>query len=631
MISIKGLYKYYGKQVLFEDAALQMGPGERLGLVGRNGHGKTTLFRILLGKEQADDSEITFPKNYRIGHLEQHIHFTKPTVLEEGCLGLLPEEEYDHYKVEQILFGLGFTKADMDRAPSEFSGGFQVRLNLAKALVARPNLLLLDEPTNYLDILSIRWITRFLNEWQDEMILISHDREFMDSVTTHTALIHRHKIKKVEGSTGKIYSQVEQEEEIHEKTRINEERQRKHIEAFVNRFRAQATKASAVQSRVKLLDKMPARDKLARIADLHFKFHYTPFTGKTLLTAQDISFHFDPNVPLIRNLNLTIEPKDRIAIIGKNGRGKSTLLNILAGFLRPLSGSVTPSVNQRLGFFGQTNIDRLRPQATVEAEIGDANTDLNRTEVRTICGIMMFSGIQAEKKISVLSGGEKSRVMLGKIIASPANLLLLDEPTNHLDMQSIEALVESIQQFAGAVVIVTHSEMILREVATKLIVFQNGKTEVFNGNYDEFLEKIGWEEEATERKGTSAPQPIKQAPGPAPGPAPRPAISEQKNKKKPPKNQSDIMAERSLVLTPIKKEITFLEEEISRMEAEIPILNEQLAAASVNIEIEAFVALSKSLKATQAQIDKNYKDLERLTQKYDEKSRKFETLLVEAD
>jgi ATP-binding cassette subfamily F protein 3 len=623
MISIKGLYKYYSKQVLFEDADLQMGPGERLGLVGRNGHGKTTLFRILLGKELADDSEITFPKNYRIGHLEQHIHFTKPTVLEEGCLGLLHDEQYDHYKVEQILFGLGFTKADMDRPPSEFSGGFQVRLNLAKALVARPNLLLLDEPTNYLDILSIRWITRFLNEWQDEMILISHDREFMDSVTTHTALIHRHKIRKIEGSTGKAYAQVEQEEEIHEKTRVNEEKQRKHIEAFVNRFRAQATKASAVQSRVKLLDKMPSRERLARIADLNFKFHYTPFTGKTLLNAQDIFFHFDPNVPLIRNLSLIVEPKDRIAIIGKNGRGKSTLLNILAGHLPPVTGTVTPSINQRLGFFGQTNIDRLRPQSTVEAEIGDANTDLSRTEIRTICGIVMFSGTQAEKKVSVLSGGEKSRVMLGRIIASPANLLFLDEPTNHLDMQSIEALVDSIQQFQGAVVIVTHSEMILREVATKLVVFQNGKTEVFNGNYDEFLEKVGWSEESSEGKNTSKALPTKSAP--------ELALSEQKNKKKLQKGQFDIQAERSLVLTPIKKEMTFLESEISRMEAEIPALNERLAEASVKIEIESFVALSKSLKATQAQIDKNYKDLEKLTQKHDEKSRKFESLVTEAE
>ncbi len=620
MISIQGLYKHYGKQVLFDEASLQMGPGERVGLVGRNGHGKTTLFRILLGQEAADDGEITFPKGYRIGHLEQHIHFSKPTVLEEGCLGLLPEEEYDHYKVEQILFGLGFTKEDLGRPPSEFSGGFQVRLNLAKALVARPNLLLLDEPTNYLDILSIRWITRFLNAWENEMILISHDREFMDSVTTHTALIHRKKIRKIEGSTGKIYAQIEQEETIHEKTRLNEEKQRRHIETFVNRFRAQATKASAVQSRVKMLEKMPAREKLSRIADLNFKFHYAPFTGKNLLDARDISFYFDPQTPLIRHLSFAIEPKDRIAVIGKNGRGKSTLLNILAGLIRPVGGHVNTSVNQRLGFFGQTNIERLHPESTVEEEIGSANTSLGRTEVRTICGIMMFSGNSAEKKISVLSGGEKSRVMLGKILATPSNLLLLDEPTNHLDMQSIEALVDSIQHFQGAVVIVTHSEMILREVANKLIVFQNGEAELFLGSYDDFLERVGWMEESgetTKNGSISVSQKTVQ-------------MGPQKTKK-PRKQRADLLSERSHVLTPLEAEMAALEEEISRMEAEIPVLNERLAEASVKIDINGFILLSKTLKETRAKIDKDYKTLEKITRKHDESRRKFETLLADAE
>jgi ATP-binding cassette subfamily F protein 3 len=621
MISIQGLDKSYSKEVLFEEASFQMGPGERVGLIGRNGHGKSTLFRILLGQEQSDEGKITFPKNYRIGHLEQHIHFTKPTVLEEGCLGLLPEEQFDHYKAERILFGLGFTKADMDRHPSQFSGGFQVRLNLTKALVARPNLLLLDEPTNYLDIVSIRWITQFLNEWETEMILISHDRDFMDSVTTHTALIHRKKIRKIEGPTTKIYAQIEEEEGIHEKTRVNEEKQRKHIEAFVNRFRAQATKASAVQSRVKLLEKMPAKEKLSRIADLDFKFRSAPFTGKTLLHVKDVSFHFDPSVPLVRHLNLDIHPHDRIAIIGKNGRGKSTLLNVLAGNFHPTAGSITPSPNLRLGFFGQTNIERLSPNVTIEAEVQSANTNLSRTEVRTICGIMLFSGTQAEKKVSVLSGGEKSRVLLGKILAAPANLLFLDEPTNHLDMQSIEALVESIQQFAGAVVIVTHSEMILRAVATKLIVFQNGKTEIFNGNYDAFLEKVGWSEETLAGENMSdSPSATIAAPEQNP---------EQDEEDKREKRRSDILTKQSSVLSPMETEMAGLKEEIDKMESEMPVLKEQLAKASVELRINDFSAISKTLKAHQAQIEKNNKEIEKQLEKYNQKRRKFEAMLAE--
>ncbi len=499
MLRIQNLDKCYGSQILFEEASLQMSSGERLGLVGRNGHGKSTLFRIILGEESPDSGTITFPRNYKIGHLAQHLHFTQPTVLEEGCLGLPEGEEHDHYKVERILFGLGFTEEDMSRPPSSFSGGFQIRLNLAKVLVSSPNLLLLDEPTNYLDIISIRWITTFLRSWQGELIIISHDRDFMDSVSTHTAAIHRRKIQKVCGDTGKIYSKIEQEEEIHEKARVNEEKRRKQIEVFVTRFRAQATKAAAVQSRVKMLAKMSGKEKLSHIANLDFAFHYAPIQAKSLMEVKDLSFSYDPEKPLITDFHLRIQSKDRIAVIGKNGKGKSTLLNLMAGELAAQTGTITSHANLKLGYFGQTNINRLDSHLTVEEEIGKANPDLNRTAARTLCGIMMFSGDNAEKKISVLSGGEKSRVLLGKILAAPTNLLFLDEPTNHLDMQSIEALIESIQDFEGAVVIVTHSEMILREVATRLVLFQHNGVECFNGGYDEFLEKVGWEEEGNSK------------------------------------------------------------------------------------------------------------------------------------
>ena len=498
MLCIQNLNKTFGGQILFEGASLQMTPGERLGLVGRNGHGKSTLFRIVLGQEDADSGTITVPRNYRMGNLAQHLHFTRPTVLEEACLGLPEGEEWDHYKAERILFGLGFTEEDMGKAPSIFSGGFQIRLNLAKVLVSNPNLLLLDEPTNYLDILSIRWITKFLRGWKNELILISHDRDFMDSVTTHTAAIHRHKIVKLSGGTEKLYAQIELDETIHEKTRINEEKKRKQVEAFISRFRAKASKAASVQSRVKQLEKMGAKSKLSRIANLDFAFHYAPLPAKRLMDIHNLTFHFDPQKPLIHNFNCALHAGDRIGVIGKNGYGKSTLLNLMAGELKPLQGTVRAHVNVRLGYFGQTNIDRLHRAQTVEQEISTANGALNRTAVRSICGVMMFSGDDAEKKVGVLSGGERSRVLLGKILAAPANLLFLDEPTNHLDMQSIEALIDAIEDFEGAVVIVTHSEMILRAMATKLVLFQHGNAEVFNGGYDDFLEKVGWEEEGAE-------------------------------------------------------------------------------------------------------------------------------------
>ncbi len=621
MLRIQNLEKSYGSQVLFEDASLQMTAGERLGLIGRNGHGKSTLFRLILGEERPDEGSIIFPRNYRIGHLAQHLHFTKPTVLEEGCLGLLPEEEHDHYKVEEILFGLGFTQEDMDRPPELFSGGYQIRLNLAKVLVSHPNLLLLDEPTNYLDIVSIRWIISFLKSWKDELIVISHDRDFMDQITTHTALIHRQKIRKVQGGTEKLYQQIAQEEEVYEKTRVNEEKQRKQIEAFVNRFRAQATKAAAVQSRVKMLEKMPSKEKLSRIADLDFAFHYSPFEAKTIMEARDLSFGYKPeDAPLIRDFSLTIQAKDRIAIIGKNGKGKSTLLNLMASELTPGQGEIKTHPNLKLGYFGQTNIQRLNPKSTPEEEIMSANSDLSRTAARTICGIMMFSGDQAEKKVEVLSGGEKSRVLLGKILATPANLLFLDEPTNHLDMQSIEALVESIEDFDGAVVIVTHSEMILKRLATKLVLFQHGNAEIFDGSYEDFLERVGWEEEGPPKKKAPKKESIVEA---------EKNRSPNENKNDVRKKRAQFIADRSKELNPLKNQITQLENLIVSLEKILADTNNALLEASQYNQIDQYVKHSRQVKETQKKIDDTFDELEKTMRRHDERNRHYEDQLKE--
>ena len=495
MIKINQLSKSYFGRELFADVSFQMNAGERLGLAGRNGHGKTTLFRLILGQEEPDSGEITIPRNYRIGHLEQHLHFTAPTILEEAVLGLPEDESHSIYKAEAVLFGLGFSQADLGKAPQDFSGGFQTRINLAKLLLSEPHLLLLDEPTNYLDITSVRWMTRFLSNFKGELILISHDREFMDRVTTHTAVIHRQKVRKFEGGTAKAYAQIVLEDEIHEKTRANEEKKRAQAEAFINRFRAQASKAKLVQSRIKMLERLPKLDELADIESLDFEFRHAPFTAKTLLEARDLSFGYTTDHLLFRHMNLTINTSDKFGVIGNNGKGKSTLLNVISGGLKPLTGEVKTHPDMRLGYFGQTNIQRLNPKLTIEEEIEQTNPALTRTQVRNICGTMMFGGDLALKKVAVLSGGEKSRTLLGKILAHPSNLLLLDEPNNHLDMESIDALIESLQDFPGALLIVTHNERILRALATKLIVFHRGKVDVFNSDYDEFLEKIGWEEE----------------------------------------------------------------------------------------------------------------------------------------
>jgi len=497
MIQVDGLTLAYHGDPLFEDASFSIQPKERCALVGRNGAGKSSIFRLLTAKETPDKGTIAKRKNYTIGMLDQHIVFTRPTLIEEAALGLRPEEKDCIYKAETILFGLGFSEKDLDRNPQEFSGGYQLRLHLAKVLVGEPNCLLLDEPTNYLDIVSIRWFTKFLQDWEDEFVIISHDREFLDSVSTHTMGIHRQKVSKVKGGTIHFFEQLMQKEEIHEKTRQNLEKKREHLQGFIDRFGAKASKATQAASKQKALSRIPVLENLKNLYQLDFQFNEAAFYSQKMLDASNVSFSYNANAeqPLIENFSLNVEKGERIAIIGKNGRGKSTLLRLLAGDLEPNKGSIKRSDNLAIGYFGQTNIDRLHPKHSVEEEIATANPKLNYTQVKAICGLMMFSGDKSTKVNSVLSGGEKSRVLLGKIVATSCNFLLLDEPTHHLDMESIEALIDAIEDFEGGVIMVTHSELILKRMALdKIVVCHEGKQEMFLGTYEEFLEKNGWHE-----------------------------------------------------------------------------------------------------------------------------------------
>ncbi|VAX29175.1 Bis-ABC ATPase YheS, partial [hydrothermal vent metagenome] len=423
MIQVNSLDKSYGQQVVFDNVSFTINSGERVGFVGRNGHGKTTLFRMILGQEHPDSGTISIPAGYSIGHLSQHIRFEEDTVLKEACLSLPDQEDGidETYKAETVLAGLGFPGDDLNLHPMELSGGYQVRLNLAKVLVSDPNILLLDEPTNYLDIVSMRWLARFLRGWQKELIIITHDRDFMDSVTTHTMAIHRCRIRKVPGSTEKLYQQLLLEEEVYEKTRTNDEKKRKETEQFINRFRAKATKARAVQSRVKALQKKEQLEELSEIKKLAFTFNSAPFTGRQLMEVKDLSFGFEPDGSLlIENLNFYVGKKDRIAIIGKNGKGKTTLLNLLAGELSPVGGYIRCPRDLKLAYFGQTNINRLNLRKTVEEEIMDVHPEHHRGAARSICGAMMFPGDHALKKVGVLSGGEKSRLLPRKLLDTPS-------------------------------------------------------------------------------------------------------------------------------------------------------------------------------------------------------------------
>ncbi|HDH52867.1 MAG TPA: ABC transporter ATP-binding protein [Nitrospirae bacterium] len=615
MIQVSNLDKSYGQQVIFDKAGFAVNPGERVGLVGRNGHGKTTLFRMILGQEHPDSGTISIPDDYRRGHLSQHIRFTEDTVLKEACLSLPAKEDGkdETYKAETILMGLGFSTDDFSLAPMELSGGYQVRLNLAKVLVSDPSLLLLDEPTNYLDIVSLRWLAQFLRNWQKELIIITHDSSFMDSVTTHTIAIHRFKIRKVAGPTEKVYQQLLLEEEIYEKTRMNDDKKRKESEQFINRFRAKATKARAVQSRIKALQKKERLEKLSEIKNLEFRFNSAPFTGRHLMDVKDLSFGFNPNGPsLIDGLSFYVGKTDRIAIIGKNGKGKTTLLNLLAGELSPLEGTVHCHQYMKSAYFGQTNIIRLSPQKTLEQEIMDADPDHNRGTARKICGAMMFPGDHALKKISVLSGSEKSRVLLGKLLVSPANMLLLDEPTNHLDMESTESLLEAIDDFGSAVIIVTHSEMILHALATRLIVFDDGKVTFFEGTYRDFLDRVGWKNEN---------KPAQSHAGVA-GPANRTL-----NKKLLRRMRAELINEKSRTLGALQKRLDKVEEEIISLEEKTGQDNKDILEASLKGDGETIKRLSKAIHNSKTKIESLFSELELLHVELESRTNAFEEKL----
>jgi ATP-binding cassette, subfamily F, member 3 len=496
MIQVTNLSKHFGEQTLFETISFTLNRGNKIGLVGRNGSGKSTLFKILLGEEEADSGEIFIPKNYTIGTLRQHLHFTYKTVREECASVLHGDEAFNVYIIEKMLFGLGFSHEDLDKDPLSFSGGYQIRLNLVKLLATNPSMLLLDEPTNYLDIVSMRWLKQFLKEFKGELILITHDRDFMDAVTTHTMGLRRKSLLLIEGSSSKYYAKLEEDDERYLKTKANLDKKRAELEDFITRQKAKASKAVMAQSKAKQLEKMGEMEDLEEESNLSFSFNYKKTPAKIILDAQNIGFGYDANKPLFENLSFKLEKGKCLAIIGKNGKGKSTLLNVLAGELPLQHGSLSFHPETAIAHFGQTNIQRLNLKHTIIDEIYEVDPLLGITKVRSICGGMMFSGKSAEKEISVLSGGERSRVMLGKIIATPANLLFLDEPTNHLDMYSIDALTQAIQNFEGSTILVTHSEMMLKNLADALIIFHHDKAEFFDGGYEEFLEKIGWEEES---------------------------------------------------------------------------------------------------------------------------------------
>jgi len=608
MIQLTNICKNYANQEIFNNLNFKLNGGNRVGLVGRNGSGKSTLFKLILGEESADSGDVIIPKGYKIGTLKQHLTFSESTLREEAALALEDDMKYDVYRVEKILFGLGFVAEDLDKDPLSFSGGYQIRINLAKLLVTQPNLLLLDEPTNYLDIVSLRWLKSFLRAFEGEVILITHNREFMDGVTTHTMGLVRKKIEIIQGDTDKFYEQLSANDELHAKQKIAQDKKVKELEEFIAKNKARASTASLAQSKVKQLEKMERLEDLGFDNNLEFNFNFKDTPAKVLLDVKDLSFGYSSDNILFKNISFTLQKGECLGIIGKNGKGKSTLLNTIAGELKQLSGDINYHNTTSFAHFGQTNIAHLSDKNRVMDEIYVGNPKLSEAQVRSICGGMMFSGDSAKKKISLLSGGEKSRVMLGQILARNVNMLFLDEPTNHLDIDSIEALTQAIQRFEGSVIIVTHSEELLRRVCDRLIIFAKDGAEYFDGGYEEFLEKIGWEDEEQEEKVKVAPK---------------------SNTKENKKRKAELVRERNKLTSPLKKKIDKLEEKIMELEELVESHHKELIEHSNSGDSASLMEVSKLVAKEENDIEVMFEEFEELQTELDSINEDYEQKMEE--
>jgi ATP-binding cassette, subfamily F, member 3 len=521
MLTVSRMTKSFGGRVLFEDASLQVNPGERVGLIGPNGAGKSTLFSLILGEASPDAGTVTLRRGTTIGYLPQESAPSGDETVMELAMGTcpamrdalavlrtVPDEgdpahmaahdvflENDGYAVEvrakRVLAGLAFRGADYFKPARSLSGGWIMRAHLARLLVMEPELLMLDEPTNHLDLESLGWFQNYLTSYPGAILAISHDRSFLNALCTATVEISRARLTRYTGNFDRYLAEKRAREEQYAAAYRNQQREIAHLQDFVNRFRAKASKASQAQERLKRLEKMERlAPPEAAEATVRFRFPQPPRSGQKVITLRGIRQAYGSHV-VYDGLDLVIERGQRTVLVGPNGAGKSTLLKILAGLLPLEAGERTPGHNASIGYFAQHRTERLRPEKTVLDEASDGVTHLGEQAVRTVLGSFLFRGEDVFKTVGVLSGGEKSRLALAKLLLHPPNLMLLDEPTTHLDMPSIDALVAALGQYAGTLLFVSHDVHFIRSLATSVIHVHAGTLTTYPGGYDYYLEKAG--------------------------------------------------------------------------------------------------------------------------------------------
>jgi ATP-binding cassette, subfamily F, member 3 len=509
MLTVSRLSKSFAGQTLFEDASLQVNRGDRIALIGPNGAGKTTLFSILLEEEEADTGEVAFQRGVKVGFLPQE----SAPVKEETVIQLatdtaaavtLEDHELLHdeasfssdqqqveAKAKRILRGLGFRETDYARQAKTMSGGWIMRAHLARLLVTEPDLLLLDEPTNHLDLESLVWLQNYLGTYSGAILLISHDRSFLNALAERIVEIDQCKLLSYRGNYDEYVTQKAARQEQLLASFKNQQREIKRLQTFIDRFGAKNTKASQAQSKrkqIERMDKIEAPDS----ADRHvsFRFPQPERSGRKVMELKGVDHAYGQNV-VYQGLDYTVERNQRTVFVGPNGAGKSTLLKLLAGVLPVQTGSRELGHNVHVGYCSQHRVETLNLEHTVLEEASDCGKQVPEQTVRTLLGAFLFRGDDVFKPVKVLSGGEKSRLVLAKILLNPPNFLLMDEPTTHLDMASIEALIQALRQYEGTLVFISHDVYFIKSIASSVLHVRGGALTFYPGNYDYYLEKTG--------------------------------------------------------------------------------------------------------------------------------------------
>ncbi len=622
MISISDLDFHFGSRALYDHASLHIKPKDKIGLIGLNGTGKSTLLRLLVGEYKADGGTISMAKDVSLGFLNQDLlsydthesilnvalqAFEEALDLQKKIDAILLEFENNYAddlvdklaalqerfealggytmqaRAEEILEGLGFATDELPKPLKSFSGGWRMRVMLAKILLQQPSLLLLDEPTNHLDLPSIKWIENYLADYEGAVIIVSHDREFLDRTTNTTVEVTGGKLVPYAGNYSYYLEEKEERNLIQKGAFENQQSQIRAAERFIERFKAKASKAKQAQSRVKALDKLERIEDVASdAAKINMKFQFKVEPGRHILRMEHVTKKYDQKI-IFRDTHVHIERGDKIALIGANGKGKSTLMRLVAGTEAPTAGKHQLGHNVIMSFYAQHQLESLTLDNEILQEMSEAGSKRNDMELRSVLGSFLFTGEEVFKKIKVLSGGEKSRVALAKTLISEANFLLLDEPTNHLDMVSVNILIQALEQYQGTFIVISHDRFFVENVATKIWYIEDFQLKEYPGTYAEYEQWQEDREKAAKKAGLPSPS--------APKPVPAAVV---KNAPTPNSNDAKKAAKE---LQEVELQITTLEKELAIYEAQLADADTYSNAAKLKDATLKFESVKKELAA----------------------------------